>query len=682
MMNDLIKCLKLSFLDFKHTTWTSSIDVTSFGKQQQESDKRGVNVSSRPFALCGIWNFSCVSPKKHCKMSEKNQSWSGLANMKNIDTSTRLLILRLFLAASLIAAAVACTVASLLTLQNGENSRFKAEYRAVTDGSVKIIANSFSKLNNGIQELASIYSYNFPRVEEWPNVGWYGFNPTVKLVGRSSVVDGMAFLPLIRPEQLASYEAYIREYYATDPYFDPDLYVSPYMPEGTVWAVNYSSVPPLPFHDTTGHTSYGSPNEILTPTTQYTFSSLVGPGLSNFNVHSLQPYGLAIDATIECVVGSNYSYAITSCGALSDVIALPLSQPGEPELPTEDMVALFVQPILPARNQTELVGFAAGALSWRALLSDVFPSYLRPFDIVVETETAVFTFTTEQGVAKFKGQGDLHDTNLDGHARSTELLSNNARVTSSPKYTITIYPTKVFATEFFTDRPKWAAVSLLLVFVYCAALFFAYDYLVQRESGRHEAVLDTKRRFVRFISHEIRTPLNTVRLGMKLLEVELAKLMAAVLTAPKETVLDLVNQNLASWQHLADDIILNSETAVEVLNDLLNYDKIEMGTLRLEFAPVNVCALLKKVIAVMQVQAHQKNIRLELAEGAAEEIAAGRAMIVGDKQRVEQVVRSLIANALKFSPSDGVVTLEGKEHSCLRSCPWYNNLSRFVIVIM
>jgi signal transduction histidine kinase/ActR/RegA family two-component response regulator len=479
------------------------------------------------------------------------------------------------------------------------------------------------------------------------------------MLGKGSVIDGMTFIPLIRPEQLASYEAFIPGYYATDPFFDPVSFNSPVMPEGQVWSLDFSTVPSTPYHDTTGETTYGSPNKILTPATQYTFSSLVSPGSGNFNIHSIETYGLAIDSVIECVAATNYSYALTSCGGISGAITLPLPDPVKPAQVTDDVVSLFVHPILPAQNQTELVGFAAGILSWKTLLSDMFPAYVRPFDIVVETGSETFTFTTEQGVAKFKGYGDGHDREYDEYAVTSELHSHTAQVASSPNFTITIYPTNAFATKFFTDHPQQASLRLLLVFVYCAALFLAYDILVRRESGEHAAVLDTKRRFVRFISHEIRTPLNTVRLGMKLLEVELAKLLTLIVTAPAETLLDVVSRSVTSWQSLADDIMLNSETAVEVLNDLLNYDKIEMGTLRLEFTLVNVCTLLSKTIAIMQVQAEQKNIKLELTPTAAELISDGRAMIVGDKLRIEQVVRSLISNALRFTPSDGVVTVSG-----------------------
>jgi hypothetical protein len=560
------------------------------------------------------------------------------------------------LAFSLAAAAAIVTPISFYTLLGDETDRFESDYYAVTEGSFAILSNRFNKLKIGIQELASIYSYNFPRSEEWPNVAWHGFDPTAKLISVGAGIDGMAFLPLIRPEQLASYESFIPSYYASDPFFVPEEYYSPYVSEGQVWSWDFSTMPPTPYHDTSGVTDF-SPNDILTPTAQYTFSSQAGAGMSNFNIHSIPSYGMALDATIDCVAAHNYSYALAACGGISD--SLPFPGPTDPDKDTDDMVALLVYPILPARNKTVLVGFAAGSLSWRMLLSDIFPAYIKPFDIVVQAGNETFTFTTEGGVAKFKGHGDVHDADFDEYARRSQLHAHMSPLGHSADFVITLYPTRAYASAFFTNHPLQASLRLLLVFVYCAALFLIYDVLVRYQSGEHAAVLDTKRRFVRFISHEIRTPLNTVRLGMKLLEVEMEKLLATIATAPSGSLLDVVNKNLISWQRLTDDIMLNSETAVEVLNDLLNYDKIEMGTLRLEFSFVDFCSLLSKTIAIMQVQAQQKNITLELTEGSAELITNGRAMIVGDKQRLEQVVRSLISNALRFTPTNGLVSVSG-----------------------
>lgn len=52
-----------------------------------------------------------------------------------------------------------------------------------------------------------------------------------------------------------------------------------------------------------------------------------------------------------------------------------------------------------------------------------------------------------------------------------------------------------------------------MIMLLTTVIFIVHDYFLQRESNERKAVLETKRKFVRFISHEIRTPLNTGETG-------------------------------------------------------------------------------------------------------------------------------------------------------------------------
>jgi signal transduction histidine kinase len=171
---------------------------------------------------------------------------------------------------------------------------------------------------------------------------------------------------------------------------------------------------------------------------------------------------------------------------------------------------------------------------------------------------------------------------------------------------------------------------------------------------------------VRFISHEIRTPLNTVRLGLKLLEMELMGLSNQLQTAAASDLPTLVKDYVESWLQLADDVLGNSDSAVDVLNDLLNYDKIEMGTLRLEFSSVEIWSLVKKTSAAFVMQAKQKSIDVQLVSECWDAGTSGEQRrnydalrVVGDNMRIAQVLRNLISNALKFTPEQGLVVIKG-----------------------
>ena len=140
---------------------------------------------------------------------------------------------------------------------------------------------------------------------------------------------------------------------------------------------------------------------------------------------------------------------------------------------------------------------------------------------------------------------------------------------------------------------------------------------------------------------------------------------------------------MESWLELSREVLGNSEVAVVVLDDLLNYDKIEMGTMRLEFELVRIWELIKSVESHFRLNAKAKNVELQLkvqqhmlvrscsvdaAEGTVddkiEDTAALNDLIVwGDINRLAQVLRNLVSNGLKFTPENGKVTMAGKEFS-------------------
>eukprot|EP01041_Mallomonas_annulata_P042364 gene42364-biopygen32925 len=76
-----------------------------------------------------------------------------------------------------------------------------------------------------------------------------------------------------------------------------------------------------------------------------------------------------------------------------------------------------------------------------------------------------------------------------------------------------------------------------------------------------ERLLKTEQMFMRYISHEIRTPMNTVFVGLKLLENELSG----------ESI------NFSESLIIVRDVKKAAEVALEVLNDMLLFDKIKGG---------------------------------------------------------------------------------------------------------
>lgn len=212
-----------------------------------------------------------------------------------------------------------------------------------------------------------------------------------------------------------------------------------------------------------------------------------------------------------------------------------------------------------------------------------------------------------------------------------------------------------------------------------AFLFFLYDYFVRREFGAKRQLLQAKRDFMRFVSHEVRTPLNAVCMGLTLMRDEIGELLE------HESESDATSENdendtttespevrrLQGWSALTKDVLTNTHSAVAVLNDLLNYDKIESGTLALELTVFSMWHLVQGTANEFKLSAQQKKIDFvvdfdllqeEPVDGM-DSASSDSALIlsrdmedcrlVGDKIRIAQVLRNLLSNALKFTREEG-----------------------------
>ena len=139
-----------------------------------------------------------------------------------------------------------------------------------------------------------------------------------------------------------------------------------------------------------------------------------------------------------------------------------------------------------------------------------------------------------------------------------------------------------------------------------------------------------KSQFLATMSHEIRTPMNGVLGALDLLR-------RTPLAAPQGR---LVRNAAAS-----------GESLLAVLNDVLDHSKIEAGKLELRLAPLSLRAVAKSVVSLFRSNAQSKGLTLMLE---CRPDAPDR--VVGDAQRLKQVLLNLVGNAVKFTES-GTVTL-------------------------
>ena len=186
----------------------------------------------------------------------------------------------------------------------------------------------------------------------------------------------------------------------------------------------------------------------------------------------------------------------------------------------EGRSSIIMHPIFAANDPHTVVGFMGMIMSWSALLGEhLFPAHRTGgFDIVIESSKSgrLLTYALESGGnALFKGDGDLHDRDYDAYRISTNLFEDGTKASETTMYSAHIYPNEQLAKAHFTNLPAYAAGFVVLIQMFTMLIFFVFDWVMKDNVSAQQAVLDTKRRFVRFISHEVRTPLNT---GEKLSE--------------------------------------------------------------------------------------------------------------------------------------------------------------------
>lgn len=158
---------------------------------------------------------------------------------------------------------------------------------------------------------------------------------------------------------------------------------------------------------------------------------------------------------------------------------------------------------------------------------------------------------------------------------------------------------------------------------------------------------DARREFVANVSHELRTPLTNIR-----------SYTETLLDAAGDIPLDTEKQFLGV-------ISSESERMARIVTDLLTLSKLDYGRMELRMTRFSLADMLRNVANAMKLTAQDSGHELQV--DTPDDLPA----IVGDRERIEQVVVNILSNAVKYTPAGG--------HIRLAACTVPNNRVRITV---
>ncbi len=194
--------------------------------------------------------------------------------------------------------------------------------------------------------------------------------------------------------------------------------------------------------------------------------------------------------------------------------------------------------------------------------------------------------------------------------------------------------------EFFT-------IIFVLYFIIDMSVkfFLNYQYRLDQmkrmraENERTKAALEVKSQFLATVSHELRTPLTSILGSLELVN---------------NGVLGEVPDKVKPVLGIAGK---NGRRLAALIEDLLDLQKLEAGEIALDFKPVDGNGLVKE--AVESITGYADRLGLSVATIPCLEDCR----LLGDRNRLVQVMNNLLSNALKFSDKGGTVTVRVETRS-------------------
>lgn len=161
---------------------------------------------------------------------------------------------------------------------------------------------------------------------------------------------------------------------------------------------------------------------------------------------------------------------------------------------------------------------------------------------------------------------------------------------------------------------------------------------LEKKSQKLQELDQLKSNLLSTVSHELRTPLTVIRGGVALI---------------RNQTLGKINDD---QQDTLNDVLGSVDRLTNIINNLLDLSKLEAGRVELRTSDFNVPEVINEVLKLFQPEVVSRSIRLDV------DLASPPTLICADKDKIIQILTNLIANAIKFTPKGGRITV-GKKTS-------------------
>ncbi len=178
----------------------------------------------------------------------------------------------------------------------------------------------------------------------------------------------------------------------------------------------------------------------------------------------------------------------------------------------------------------------------------------------------------------------------------------------------------------------WFPLVIPIIFQVPLAILVAgfWRYI---DINKEQKIIQMKSEFVSQVSHDLRTPLTVIKGYID----NLQDGIIGDLTEKQKEYLGRISKN--------------ADKLTRLINDLLDTSRIESGRLKLKLGPLSLYDLITNIIEDLRPVATAKNLEI-IVENPGEE-----GWVRGDQEKLEQVIRNLLENAIKFTHPGGHVTI-------------------------